>query len=704
MRRLALASCILLHLVASAAAEDGFAREREVLPGGRGPQRLAVDAELLAGARAAGGLADLRLVDRQGREVPYLLIFVRPTPAQWVGGRIRATPATKTSSGFELELGRPLRLDRLRLEGLAAPWLKRVRLEGSADRRHWVVLVESATLFDLPDERLRRRELAFAAGAFQYLRLAWDDRSSALLGLPRRAAVRAVRAAEGSPPLRASLPFTRLRAEPGRSRFRVRLPAARLPIEALELEGAKGDLLRLAWVLESRIRGGALAPVLLGRAVLRRAVRGDSAAADLRIPISAPSGRELDLVVDDGNNPPLALATLQAVFTPQPWIYFESTDGAALTARYGHARLKAPRYDLEAARGTLDRLSLASARWGAPSARFRPSGDLGRSSGGSGGSARLARSAGAPATEDAPRDVRAAGPPLPLQRFRYRRELAAGPGGLRAVPLDAAVLAHAHGLRDLRLVDAEQRQLPYLLEARDEPIVITLHPERLSAPPRHSAYRLRLPFAGLPAGRLVLSTQARVFRRQVQLLVAAPTGVASKTTRRFSHARLRPREPALIAASDWSSVDPEERAPALYFELPRQGSSELRIMLAEGDNTPLPLAAVRLLLPARRLRFYRPARTRVRLLYGDPALPAPQYDLSLLAPLVLNAPAEELALGPEHAQALPAAPADHAQRYLLALLIVTVLILLALIVHLVRKSEPDPPDADPPEAREGAAR
>ncbi|MBK6849252.1 MAG: DUF3999 family protein [Proteobacteria bacterium] len=647
----------------AARANSGFAHERPVLPSGRGAQRLSVDAALLAGARPGGRLADLRLFDRDESEVPYLLVDAQPSAPEWLAGRILATPATKTSSGFELDLGRSARIDRLRLAALPAPWLKRARLEASADRRHWVVLLEQATLFDLPDEQLRQFELAFPEGEFRYLRLAWDDRSSARLGLPPSVAARRVHLSEAIRPLATDVPFSTLHAEPGRSRYRLRLPAAGLPIEALALEGGSGYLLRRACALEQRLVRGQVAPTLLGQTTLRRTLRDDVAAADLSLPLRAPTGREVDLVIDDGNNPPLALSAVRAVFSPQPWIFFESADGAALKARFGHPTRAAPRYDLEAARETIDRLAPRPARWGTTALHLDP-----------------------PRHLALPQALSAAGAALDASRFRYARALAAGPAGLKVAPLDAAVLAHAHGLRDLRLLDQHGRQRPYLLETRDEPLVLALRAERLaSAAAQTSVYRLRLPFAELPPGRLVLTTTARIFQRRVSLSASA-----SAPAPRTRAARRAAQAGDLIAVSDWSSVDPDGAPPALAFDLPTQPAAEVRLTVAEGDNAPLPLATVTLLLPSRRLRFYQPAQAPLQLLYGEASLAPPQYDLSLLGPLVLSAAADEVALGPEQPRTVPSAPDDPARRYFVPLLVGAVLVLLVLIVRLVRKGEAPP--------------
>ena len=94
--------------------------------------------------------------------------------------------------------------------------------------------------------------------------------------------------------------------------------------------------------------------------------------------------------------------------------------------------------------------------------------------------------------------------------FRFRRPVPPGTPGLTALALDAHVLAHSPNLWDLRLLDPERRQIPYLLERRDEPLSLELALPQGQPKGRATLYALALPQAGLPASRLVLETDARV--------------------------------------------------------------------------------------------------------------------------------------------------------------------------------------------------
>jgi hypothetical protein len=655
-----------------------FRYERPARLPAPGPQSLPVDLPLLVGSApfrvetwpagsgaprrvARSGLVDLRFTDEEGGEVPYLL--VEPPAAEPVWSRattLLPLPATKKQSGCEADLGRAIEVDRLRVRGLPTPFLKRLAVDGSGDRQRWTRLAEEATLFDLPDSGLRQLELAFPAGSFRYLRITWDDASSARLPLPRELAARVVeKEAPVPPPVLAGVSVDRRPSEPGRSRFRLRLAAPSLPIVALRLTVGGGDLSRPARVAEARLAGDGAQPTSLGEALLRRAVRDELVAEQLRIPIAPPATAQLELEVDDGDNPPLDLRSVVAELAELPWIYLDVPEGGTVVARWGRPKLEAPRYDLESARERARRVMPPAGAWGdtrGPSPEEPPF----------------------PATAALP----GAGPVLDTGPFRYTRALAAGPGGLVAVPLDAAVLAHSAGrpggaFADLRVVDAAGRQLPYLLDRRPEPLVIPL-PAVVPAtedgpwPAGTSVYRLSLPYAGLPPARLVLRTSARVFEREVRVLVR--TGAGER----------RRRDPArTVASATWRHPELDTAAPALTLSLPTLATTEVLLTVLDGDNSPLPLAAPELLLPSWHARFFRPETGEVRVVYGRGALAPPRYDLALLASTVLASPAEETALGQEQ-ENTRAEPAVLPPGIFWALMLGAVVTLGLIIVRLVR--------------------
>ena len=618
-------------------AAQAFTWQRQVNPSGRGPQRLDVDLALLAASRAS--LADLRLKDAAGVECPYVLVAPAKAEPPWLRGQPLPLPESKVASGVEVDLGSPVRTGRLRVEGLRAPFLKRFRLEGSGDRQRWTELVGSGSLFDLPAEGLRLLTVDFPDGEYRYLRLVWDDRTSARVPLPLSVSVQ--RRGPAAAVLLAPSDWQRRPSEPGVSRFKVSLPGPGLPLRALVLDvGGAGPLLRRTRVLESRLQAGALVPRALGAGLIKRAQHGDASASDLRIPLEAPLGTELELRVDDGNNPALALAGVQLELEPQPWIYFEARGDGPLTAFCGDARLARPRYDREALSQSLGSALTARAEWG-PQLPLSP-----------------VAQAGALGLEMEP------GALLDASGFKFHRAVPPGAPGLAALVMDAHVLSHSPRLADLRLVNGQGRQIPYLLEQSDEPLSLDLAVPQGRSQGHSTLYAIVLPQSGLPGAELVLETSSRVFQRRVRLREETPESGTRE-----------------LATETWIHGDSGDPAPALVLPLPPTATPQLTLEVDEGDNQALPLRSARLLLPTWRLRYFQPEGP-LTLCYGQ-ELEAPSYDLALLAERFRNAPAREVTLAPE------GAPGDTGQgrgleKAFWAVLVVAVVALLAILARLIK--------------------
>ena len=667
-----------LALMAQGPANARFRFQRSIAVAIGGAQRLDVDAALVAGAQpftvtqrgerwiAISGLSDLRLFAAPGgAEVPYLLVPPSANEPAFVTGRILAVAPTETvtgkTSGFEVDLGDSTVIDALDIGRIQGPFLKRFRLEGSGDRERWTQLVAEGTAFDLPAEQLNHTLIEFEAGSFRYLRITWDDTNSGRVTPPDAASARQVTVSSPGPILRAPLALERRPSEPGRSRFRITLPAGRMPVVALELTVGGGHLSRDARVLEANLVGEEALPRLIGQARLTRVVRDQVTADALRIPIRPPAEPQLELAVDDGDNPPLELTGVTAVFAELPWIYFEAQPGS-VTASFGDPRLAAPRYDLEAARASIPAVP-ARASWGPGSPMT-----LG------------------PEPEDGlpmPETGRA----IETAGFAYMREIPPGPAGLITVPLDAAVMSRSGGsprrLRDVRVIDRASLQVPYLLEKRDEPLILDARVERRDLPagvetpaPRPSSYIVHVPYADLPSSRVVLTTRARVFERTVTIGMVVPA--QERTPARFQR----------LDGARWTHADEATAAAPLSFALPDSRRGDLFLLIEEGDNQPLPIEKATVILPSYAIRLFRRPDLPLRLVYGKDDIAAPRYDLQLLAPQLLGRVATEVAPGPElpfsPGGQPPGAPAVPPAVFWSALAL-AVIVLLTMVVRLVRR-------------------
>src|SRR5207247_5232817 len=245
------------------------------------------------------------------------------------------------------------------------------------------------------------------------------------------------------------------------------------------------------------------------------------------------SEEQLELILEDGDNPPIEITGVSALFAHLPWIYFESEGTDPLMARFGYPTPAAPRYDLEALRGSIPKLRASEAHWG----------DL--------------REKKTEAEHQSLSQLPGTGAPIARDTFRFSRRILAGRSGLNLFQLDAAALAHT-SLSDLRIVGQDGRQVPYLLEKLDEPLAIDLSPLEKSqapapyqrakgaAPVTFSFYRIRFPYENLPPSRLVLRTPARVFQRTVSVVIE-----------KDPHNERQEPWTNQVAQAAWSRTDPE---------------------------------------------------------------------------------------------------------------------------------------------------
>jgi hypothetical protein len=249
--------------------------------------------------------------------------------------------------------------------------------------------------------------------------------------------------------------------------------------------------------------------------------------------------------------------------------------------------------------------------------------------------------------------------------------------------MDAAVLAHSElDLADVRIADASDHQIPYLLEKRPDVIGanVALVPDTAKTSARQSRYRLVLPFENLPAANVVLMTPARTFQRKISL----------ELVRTASDPRSEPSTETL-ASLNWRHDDPESSAPPLSLALRSSlGTRTVMLIVDEGDNRPLPLSSARLQLPLYRLRFFYPPNGKLRLLYGQTGLGPARYDLELLAPRLSSLSTHELTLDQEPGPAAAGLPEKNSIqiRVFWAALIIAVVVVLALLARLLRSEMP----------------
>lgn len=246
----------------------------------------------------------------------------------------------------------------------------------------------------------------------------------------------------------------------------------------------------------------------------------------------------------------------------------------------------------------------------------------------------------------------APGTPIEAARFRFSRAISGS--GLVRIPLPAPMLLQVHrDLRDLRVLDADGRQIPYAIvdEVGEDPI----EPASVAQDERPGVSRVTLSLPRADSGELVLvlSTPARGFSRPVS--VRSGRGTVTRT---------------------WEGGAP------LRVVLDGPIGDTITIAIDNGDDPPLPLE-VSLLAPRRSLLAQ--VGEGSRLVYGDrsvlPAdrgarlgrrkrkqiapISAPQYDLRRHGAALLREASGVGRVGPEQ-PVLLAGEGPEQQRILIA--------------------------------------
>lgn len=257
--------------------------------------------------------------------------------------------------------------------------------------------------------------------------------------------------------------------------------------------------------------------------------------------------------------------------------------------------------------------------------------------------------------------VDAPGPVVNLARFRWGRALEAA-GAWARFQLDADVLAHARDdLGDLRVVDAEGRQVPFVLRATGVEA-----PLALGAPTRvedgsASLIRVPNPAPDVPVATVRIRTGRDVFRRDVSIL--ADRGRLTETVR----------------SVQWDGPD---EGGVLAVAVGRPLGDTLLLRVENGDNPPLPIEGVEATVAGWEVLARLP-EGGARLIYGAPDQSAPSYDIFALREEVLRMPLAEGTLGPEEKLGTPE-PAAADKALVLAGIGVLALGLLGTTVRVVR--------------------
>lgn len=700
--------------------------------------RLLLPPQVLSACRS--DLSDLRVLDRDGREVPFVVdagraadeaveVLERVTPeilgaAQSTLPRegapdlrsesyeLPAPPPAPPGEGWELvvETDRPRFVRRIVVTGRGADEDTEERSGqaeeadrtpeqpsgapdadeggregGDGDAEDSPETVAEGSIFRLPAapssvERNRER-----------LRLALPD------AIPPRLTV--TLEGEDASFLEPGFRFERSHRLPGRGRARVPLTPLELRTAGgrtvLELERPRGlvpDVLVLETATPAFSRrvevwdeGPGSVDAALGSETLYR-VPAVASVQDLEVPLLPARGDRLRVVIHDGDSPPLEEPVFRAAVRRPALVFSMEPGGAGPDGEllFGGGRAYRPHYDLAELLPTLP----AKDDPDGPGGPLRNAAariaehliDPSRLA-----PARLGPIEPNPLHDPSPALAFAHHPGAPVDGglYRFRRTLRAvpSPEGLARLTLTPEDLAHAQAdLADLRIVDPESHQWAYLVEHGGERDLRPLPAERSTEAPaageRGRVSRYELALPARPA------TIDRVVLDSPAAFFDRPYSL-----RAVPHGAEEDAERVLTRGRLRRRVG-DPRPVTLAF--PEARIDRLVLEIEDGDDAPLTLSRVEGRFPLPRLFFPVPEGSYA-LLLGNPGAGTPRYELTRARDVVLAVAAEPaeagpLAQNPEYRAAARWLTGQGVQRVLLWVALgVAVLVLALLTLRLARK-------------------
>jgi hypothetical protein len=604
---LALALALALAPAARAAVDAAAWKHRQtVTVPAAGPIRFDLPPELLDAARIDA--ADVRLLGPDGGETAFAVLPPRPPPASTK--TIAVAPILRgRTTVIECELDEPCAIRGVRLATPAPAFVKGATLETRTAGGPWRVGARDAVIFRLPSGG---EHLSIAAddASVAAVRITIDDDRDApvpfthvALEIPTAPAAPGGVVPVGITAVDSSAGETRIALDFGlRHRYLARLAlAVRDPVFA-----------RPVRLVALTVEADEVRERVLASGTLRRlALPGGRSFADLEFPVETIlPGARLELAVDDGDSPPLAIESVQATGRAIG-IAFHAPAAGTYTLLAGNDQAAAPRYDVAAFASDWERLPSTQAACGVlernPSYR--------------------------PATP--PPEVPETAGIFSSDGWRHRRTVTIANPGAQVLELDPEVLARAQpGLGDLRLVRGD-RQVPYLVERSSR--MRTLGLQLASAPdaarPSVGRWTIDLPVAGVPLARIVVAATEPIFDRHL---------VVSEIR---EDARGQPW-PRILGEGQWIRRGSAESGTFAVTLRQPQATNRLVLEMDHGDNRPFAPAKVDGAYPLRRLRFACSSPGELVLHYGHASAGAPRYDLHLAAPMLLAAQEQTAELAP----------------------------------------------------------
>jgi hypothetical protein len=310
---------------------------------------ITLDRDTLGEART--DLADLRLYDAAGREIPYALRIRRQIESQTISHAQTFNRAVEGGAALiSCDLGeQPPEHNEVEVSTAGDNFRRLADVEGSPDGEHWSTLVSGAILFRFSSggRSAEQQAIGYPASRFRYLRVRVNRDSQVDRAAPEIIALQV----QHSTHLKGEMvPYPaaiegpeadRLNSRPA-TIWRIDL-ADRVPLERLRIL-VRDRAYSRPFLLEAA--DDPATPQILASGDLTRTEETEQPNPEINF--NEHFARRLKLTITDDRNPPLPIAAVTA-FGAMRQVVFETAAGTGpLRLYYGNPQANAPHYDLNA--------------------------------------------------------------------------------------------------------------------------------------------------------------------------------------------------------------------------------------------------------------------------------------------------------------------------------------------------------------------
>ena len=564
--------------VASAADFAAWTHRQTVRIAQPGLTRLELESALLDASRTTGGAPfhDLRVISPSGIETPYIIALPHTMRPASVGAANFKATLNPTTTVLEFQPPDAFTIQELVLKTNGENFIKAAALEASSDGTTWQTLSSGEVLCrQNGTERLR---LPIAPAVWKQFRVTIDDTRTEPVAFTGAQIVREL------PELRTVAHSATIRSrteEKSTTRLTLDLGTANVLLGTVRIHTPELVFQRVSTLLNTTH-------------TLFLIQHEGFTAEDLQIPAhQLAAKREVELVIHNGDSPPLRLDRVEVTRHLVPLVFQADTAGD-WQLYIGNAQASEPRYDIAALGDKLRDATANSVTASAVEAN-----------------AEFRKTATAP-------EVGETGAAIDVSAWSFQRAIQFSEAGVIELELDPTVLARCENdLNDVRIV-REGRQVPFLaikpgLERERAVSFVEVTDEKA---PSWSKWDITMPFANFPGSTLLLDSPTPLFRRTLS--------VTEQIQNEQGHFE------RILGTANWQRT-PGQTPNTFHLPLYTAPRAEtIRLATDNGDNAPLQLTSVRVVYPVVRLLFRVPDTKPLHLCYGNRRATRTRYDLQLV--------------------------------------------------------------------------